>query len=289
MNRVLIAGCGDIGGRVADALLARGDQVRALVRSDRRAGALAARGVEVVRADLDAPDPDLRIAGADTVICLVPPPAAGTHDPRVEALLHLLEPAPPARFVYISTSGVYGDCGGAWVDEDRPPAPRTARARRRYAAERALGRWCGRRGVAAVILRVPGIYGPGRLPVERIRRGLPLLRPEDSPFSNRIHAVDLAAACLAAIERGRPGRVYNAADGHPSTLTDYFFRVADLLGMPRPPVVPRAEADRAIGAAMRSYLEESRRLDNRRLREELGVELRYPDLEAGLPACIAVP
>lgn len=135
-----------------------------------------------------------------------------------------------------------------------------------------------------MILRVAGIYGPGRLPIERIGRGLPLVREAEAPFSNRIHIDDLVQACIAAMERGNDGEVYNVCDGSPTTMTDYFFQVADAVGLPRPPVIPIAEMDDQLSAGMRSYMSESRRLDNRKLREELGVKLAYPTLEAGLAA-----
>jgi nucleoside-diphosphate-sugar epimerase len=135
-----------------------------------------------------------------------------------------------------------------------------------------------------VILRVPGIYAHDRLPIRRLREGLPVLAEADSPFTNRIHADDLARVCIAAMKRGRPGAAYNVSDGHPTTMTDYFNRVADCLGLPRPPVVDRSTARQALSPSMLSFLEESKRLDNRRMREELGVELIYPDLVAGLAA-----
>ena len=191
----------------------------------------------------------------------------------------------PARLVYISTTGVYGDCGGAWVDEDRSVQPQADRARRRWDAEQTLAQWRDTAGAALVTLRVAGIYGPGRLPLEHIRSGLPLVRPEDAPWSNRIHAEDLVAACIAAMERGADGAVYNACDGNPSTMADYFYQVADAAGLPRPPVIPLAEAQGLLSAGMLSYMRESRRLSNRRLIEELGVSLRYPSLHEGLASC----
>ncbi len=287
MGSVLIVGCGDIGVRVARLHRARDERVRGLARSASALERVAAAGAEPVRADLDAPGA-LRglLAGAGLVYYLAPPPPRGTGDPRVDALVAAAADAPPERLVYISTSGVYGDRGGAWVTESDPIHPQTERARRRAAAEAALGGLGARAGTAVMILRVPGIYGPGRLPVERLRQGLPVLRDEDSPYTNRIHAHDLAAACLAAGERGRAGGIYNVSDGHPTTMTDYLCRVADLLGLPRPPAVDWEEAQRALSPSMLSFLRESRRLDNRRMRDGLGVRLRYPDLDAGLPACI---
>jgi nucleoside-diphosphate-sugar epimerase len=283
---VLIVGCGDIGGRVAALEQAEGASVAALARSEAAALRLAPLGVRPLPGDLDRPATLRGLPAAATVYYFAPPPAEGTGDPRIRALLAALDPASlPARLVYISTSGVYGDCGGAWVDEERPPNPQTGRARRRLDAETAVRAFGERTGVAWALLRVPGIYGPGRLPVERLRKGLPILCAAESPFSNRIHADDLAAVCVAAARRAPAGAVYNAADGHPTTMSDYFNRAADLLGLPRPPAVSLAEARQALTPAMLSFLEESKRLDNRRMLRELGIRLRYPTLEAGLAAC----
>jgi nucleoside-diphosphate-sugar epimerase len=288
MPEALIVGCGDIGRRVAALEQAEGRVVWGLVQSVRSAQSLAALGIHPLRVDLDDPSTLKDLRTADTrIYYFAPPPSSGVEDPRMEAFIASLDPAaPPEVVVLISTTGVYGDCAGAWVAEDWPSAPQADRAKRRLHAETTL-RACGQaRRVPVVILRVPGIYGPGRLPVARLRQGLPVLREEESPYSNRIHAEDLARACLAAAIRGRPDGIYNICDGHPSTMTDYFNRVADALGLPRPPAIGLAEARSRMSAGMLSYLEESRRLDNRRMREELGVLPRYPDLATGLAACI---
>lgn len=201
----------------------------------------------------------------------------------MRALLDALTPAHrPRRIVYISTTGVYGDCAGAWITEAHAARPRAERSLRRLDAEETLGAYGARAGVDTVVLRVPGIYGPGRLPIARIRAGEPVVREEEAPYTNRIHADDLARVCVAAMRRGRAGEVYNVSDGHPTTMTDYFFRVADALGLPRPPALPLALAQDRLGDGMRSYLAESRRIDNRKMLAELGVELLYPDLAAGL-------
>jgi nucleoside-diphosphate-sugar epimerase len=289
MSVVLIIGCGDVGRHVAAGARAAGESVTALARSAPGAARLSALGLGVVRGDLD---------DARTLVCLptlgarvyyfAPPPPSGTTDPRQRHFLAAIAPdALPARIVLISTSGVYGDCHGAWVTEARPPRPDADRARRRLDAEQALLNWGERQGVPVVILRVPGIYGPGRLPEKRLRAREPVLREEESPWSNRVHIDDLARACLAAAERGRAGAVYNISDGHPTTMTDYFNRVADALGLERPPQITLAQARSELSAGMQSYLSESKRLDNRRMREELGVEPRYPDLARGLAACMA--
>lgn len=287
MKPALIIGCGDVGQRVAALLAAAGRRVTGVVRSRESQQRLTQAGIAALMADLDEPS---GLRGLPTAAALLyyfaPPPDVGERDTRMEHLLASLDPAaPPSRIVYVSTTGVYGDCGGAWITERQPVNPRTARSRRRLAAESALRAWCEAFGVPVVILRVPAIYGPGRLPVERIRQRLPVVREEESPYTNRIHADDLARVCLAAGERDVAG-IYNVSDGHPTTMTHYFNRVADLLGLPRPPTVSMEEARRSFSPGLLSYLEESRRLDNRKMREELQVELLYPDLESGLPGCL---
>jgi len=278
---VLIVGCGYIGRRVAGLHGARAEAVTALVRSADSAKRLRAAGLAVLQADLDGTLPAIR---AREVYYLAPPPAQGDTDTRLRNFLAALA-GPPRRIVYISTSAVYGDCDGAWIDETQPVAPTTARGRRRLDAERQLTRWCSEHEAQWVILRVPGIYGPGKLPLARLQQGLPVLREADAPFTNRIHGDDLAMICVAAMRSGHHDTVYNVSDGHPGNMTDYFFRVADAAGLPRPPEVPRDEADQALSAGMLSFLADSRRMKNDRLLRELGVQLRYPDLAAGLKSC----
>jgi nucleoside-diphosphate-sugar epimerase len=287
-HEAFIVGCGYTGLRVAIAEGRRGRRVYALARSAEAVGRLRAAEVEPVTGDLDQPA-SLRAVDVTRriVYYFAPPPATGTTDQRIEIFLSsITSPALPERVVLISTTSIYGDCRGRWIDEDCPPNPQTERARRRLAAETTLQAWGRTTNVPVVILRVAGIYGPGRLPVERLQRGLPALREEESPWSNRIHIDDLVSACPTAADRGRPGGVYNVSDGNPSTMTDYFNRTADALGLPRPPQVPRKQAQRVMGAEMLSYLSESRRLDNTRMRHELGIILRYPTLETGLKASV---
>lgn len=286
MNAVFIVGCGDIGRRVAALCLAEGQVVTGLVRSAVSAAALAAVGIAPLQADLDDPTTLGRVnCAGQAVYYFAAPPAEGEIDPRMEHFLAgIAADRLPLRIVYISTTGVYGDCGGAWITEAQPVNPRTPRGKRRLSAENALRTWSAQTGVPVVILRVPGIYGPGRLPAERIRKGLPVLREEEAPYSNRIHADDLARICMAAMQRGTPGAVYNVADNQPTTMSHYFNRIADTLGLPRPPAVSMSEAREQLTAAMLSFIEESRRIDNRKMREELGVALLYPDLESGLAA-----
>ena len=284
---VLIIGCGDIGERVARLERSEGRAVAGLVRSEKSARRLRAAGIQPITVDLDAPASLNNLPVKDAVVYyFAPPPDEGVTDPRMETFVSVMTPSNlPQRMVLISTTGVYGDCHGEWVTEDRPPNPQADRARRRLAAEITLRRWCEASGVPIVILRVPGIYGPGYLPEERLRSGEPVLREDESPFSNRIHADDLARICIAAARHVHPGLLYNVSDGHPTTMTDFFFRVADAFGIPRPLAITREEARHRLGPGMLSYLAESKRIDNRRMREELGVELMYPDLASGLPSC----
>ena len=219
-----------------------------------------------------------------TVYYLAPPPPEGHSDPRMTHFLGVCTERLPARIVYLSTSGVYGDCQGEWVDESRRAAPVTPRAKRRWDAERQLDAWSQRTRVPVVVLRVGGIYGPGRLPIERIARGVTVLCPDEAPYSNRIHADDLARVCIAAAERGRAGEVYNVADGHPTTMTDYFFQVADIAGLPRPACVGMNRAREELSPGMLSFVNESRRLQTAKLKRELRIELHYPSLKEGLQA-----
>lgn len=287
MKKIFIVGCGYIGRRVAKLERAEGSRLAAMARSDSSAKALKDEGIEVVMGDLDAPASMKDIPLANHVLYyFAPPPPEGLVDSRMEGFLSYLNLSSlPERVVLISTTGVYGNCKGEWVTEERPAAPEADRANRRLSAETILSRWGKANSVPVIILRVPGIYGPGKLPEKRLRKGIPVLSEEDSPFSNRIHADDLARACLAAARKGKGGSIYNISDGHPTTMTDYFYEVADHLGIPRPPAISLEEARRELSEGMLSYLAESKRLDNRKMREELGVEPLYPTLESGLPSC----
>ncbi len=284
MQKILIVGCGDIGCRVAHLAQGAGTPVSATYRLPEQAAALEKLGIRPVAADLDQPGPiaGLPTRGA-TVFYFVPPPGGGDVDTRVRVFCGSVEPGDePKKIIYISTSGVYGDAGDEWVTEETPVAPQTARARRRLDAEELLRAWGKARGVAVLILRVTGIYGPGRFPLERIRAGHPVLREAEAPYTNRIHADDLARVCLAAAEKGMNGDIFNVSDGHPGTMTEYFNAVADAFGLPHPPQIGMAEARQIMTPLMLSYLGESRRLDNRRMREKLGLQLRYPTLAEGL-------
>ncbi|HSH06326.1 MAG TPA: NAD-dependent epimerase/dehydratase family protein [Burkholderiales bacterium] len=275
MKRLLIAGFGDVARRLAPRLPAA-VELRTL---GRRLGT-----------DLDRPETlEAAIGWADSVLHAAPPPAEGETDPRTANLLAVMEKARilPTRFVYISTSGVYGDCGGARVDETRAPRPQTPRAKRRLDAERQLAAWCEAQRVRLVVLRAPGIYAAERLPLDRLRAGTPLLREEDDVYTNHIHADDLAACALRALEDDAPAGVYNASDDSDLKMGEWFDFLADRAGLPRPPRIARSEAAGRISPALLSFMSESRRLDNRRLKTVLGARLRYPTVREGVPADLA--
>lgn len=287
MEQVFIVGCGYVGKRIAALCRERGDAVAALCRKEESCRELAGLGITPVPGDLDHPR-TLRLPTAGGVVFYcAPPPGGGITEPRVQAFCDSIAPgSEPARLVYLSTTGVYGDCGGGIVTEETPVNPETTRAKRRIHAERTLTAWGEERGVAVVILRVPGIYGPGRLPIPQLQGGQPVLLSEEAPYSNRIHVDDLAAVCLAAVERGGAGELFNVGDGQCGTMTDYFNAVADAAGLPRPPQVTMDEARRVMHPLMLSYFSESRRVDVEKMRRVLGVALRYPTLEEGLRASL---
>lgn len=282
---VLIMGCGYIGRRVARLLRADNYRVTGCVRSDASAAELKKSGFSVIQADLDADISAAPFNGFDGIFYFAPPPRDGDIDTRMENFLGMLDARGLQRFVYISTSAVYGDCKGAWITEAQATGPTTGRGVRRLDAERRLVAWCELHGVQWTVLRVPGIYGPGKLPLARLEKGLPVLREADAPYTNRIHGDDLAAICVAAMQSAASNTVFNVSDGHPGNMTDYFFRVADAAGLPRPPVVTRTEANRVLSSGMLSFLADSRRIRNDKMLQELGITLQYPDLATGLAAC----
>ncbi len=278
--RLLIVGCGDVGMRLLP-LLAGRFRVFALTSQPERCAELRAAGAVPVVADLDRPASLARLRSlAPWVLHLAPPQPDGDQDRRTRRLVAALGDV--SRIVYVSTSGVYGDCGGALVKESRPVAPRNARARRRVDAERILRAWALASGATLSILRVPGIYAADRLPLRRLEQGTPALRFEDNVYTNHIHADDLARIVMLALNRGRSGRIYHAVDGTRLKMADYFDAVADRFGLPRAPRLPRAELAQVVSPLLLSYMSESRQLDNTRLTRELRVRLQYPDVATAL-------
>lgn len=287
-----IVGCGDIGQRVAVKCQQQGAasfaNAEGLVHSAASAARLEQAGISARQIDLDNPQSlypttDLKPDGRP-VYYFAPPPPEGREDSRLQGWLAALGEAKPTKIVLISTTGVYGDAGGGWLSEQNPVSPQADRAWRRLDAETQLRVWGRKNKVPVVVLRVPGIYGPGKLPRARLEKGLPVLREAEAGYSNRIHADDLASICIAAMQHGRADEIYNVSDGTPGTMTDYFNQVADHLGLPRPPQISLAEAETQLSEGMLAYLKESRRIDNTKMLRELKVVLRYPSLQSGLNA-----
>ncbi len=297
---IFIIGCGDIGRRVAAVWLQRGTTVTAVQRRTSQTTISSHKGPHknpnksshnspksVVNLALDFDDPQsvaaLNINNA-IVYYFVPPPKNGVIDSRISHFLSKVQTQTPKRLVYISTSGVYGDCNGRWITEDEPPKPTSDRSHRRLNAENQLQSYCRNVGADFVVLRVSGIYGVNRLPVERIKQSRPIVKDHAS-FTNRIHEDDLARICVAAGEIDRPAGIFNVSDGMPGTMAQYFTETAKALNLQLPPEISWQEAQKVISPEMLSYLSESRRIDNKKMLQQLGVELLYPDLATGLKAC----
>ena len=289
-ERVLIVGCGDVGMRVARFLQGR-VRLIALTSSAERVATLRQEGITPLQGNLDQPRSLARLAGIATrVVHLAPPKsddqAQWWRDLRTVALLRALRSrTPPASLVYGSTSGVYGDCHGERVDETRSVQPGTPRAQRRVDAESAVRHFGRAAHVRANILRIPGIYAPDRqggTPRDRLLKGTPVLEHADDVYTNHIHADDLARAVAAAMWRGRPQRIYNVSDDSALKMGEYFDLAADLYGLPRPRRIARSTAKDELPLMLLSFMGESRRLDNRRLKTELRLPLRYPTVSEGL-------
>ena len=286
MQKLLIVGCGDVARRTLPRLLGH-YRVFALLRDRTQFAFWREHGARPLLADLDRAQSLTRITGlADIVLHFAPPPERGTQDTRTRYLLAALARGKslPQRLVYISTSGVYGDCAGARIDETRPLRPATARAVRRVDAEGQLRRFGARHGVRVSILRAPGIYAGERLPVERLKRGVKALVDADDVFTNHIHADDLAMLTCAALRFGRANRCYNATDDSELKMGEYFDLVADRFSLPRAPRIARSAAALEMSPLQLSFMSESRRLDNRRIKQELRAHLRYPQVADGVDA-----
>ena len=284
--RLLVLGCGDVGMRLLPLVRAR-FRVYAVTSNPERCAELRAAGAIPVIADLDQPATLRRLRGlAQHVVHLAPPQSEGTLDRRTRHLAAILPDG--ARMVYVSTTGVYGDCGGALIDETRTVNPHNARARRRVDAERVLRAWAMRAGASVAIVRVPGIYARDRLPLKRLAQGTPALLAEDDVYTNHIHADDLACIVALALYRGLPGRIYHAVDDTQLKMGDYFDTVADAFGMARPPRVARVQLAASVSPMLLSFMSESRRISNSRIKDELGMRLAYPEVAAALAAMALV-
>jgi nucleoside-diphosphate-sugar epimerase len=288
MQKIFIAGCGYIGERIARLCREAGADVTCMVRSAEHGTRLESAGFTTVVSALDdpaaLPAPDLT---GRIVFYLVPPPGGGITDSRARNFIaQIPESGKPAKIVYMSATSVYSGTGGDAVTEESPTVPESAMGKRRLDAEAAFLEYGASGNVPIVILRVSGIYGPGRLPLMQISQGQPLLNEDESGPSNRIHADDLARVCIAAAERGMAGEIFNISDGQPSSMTSYFNACADALGLPRQPQVTMDEARQVMSPLMFSYVSQSRIIDNSRMLERLHVKLRYATLSEGLAASI---
>lgn len=292
-NHILIIGCGDIGERVAKIWQNNGKTVYGAVRRKEQRDRLEQLNIIPCPIDLDNLSSLKNLPSKNALLYyFAPPPAMGQQDTRMENFLKNLdaENAPgshkPRQIIYISTSGVYGDQQGQLINEQTPVKPQVDRAKRRYHAEQQLHQWSAGSNIPVTILRVGGIYGPGRLPLQRLKDQIPMLFENLSPQTNRIHADDLAQICIAAATTKAHGQIYNVSDGTNSNMTEYFNTIADFCGLPRPPLVDWPEAEKTISKGMLSYLKESRRMDNTKLINELNIKLLYPTLKEGLKSCV---
>lgn len=275
----LIIGCGATGLRVAARAVAAGEYVVGVVRSFESAPRVRAVGARALCVDFDHEQPAL--PSCQRLIYSLPPPRQGSEDTRLSRVLACL-PAKPEYIVYLGTSGVYGDCQGAWVDETRPPAPDTERPQRRLSAEKQMRQWASQ----AVLLRIAGIYGPGRLGAERVMAGYPILAETDSGWSNRIHIDDLANIVWLLAQCQPRHRLYNVSDGYPVKQAWLAKALADGLGVAMPPSISWDEARRQFSSIRLSFLSASRRLSNRRLLTDMGYQLLYHDYRQGIAASL---
>jgi len=282
-NKIWIIGCGDIGRRVAK--LHQGEKISAVVQSAISVLACEKQGINAYPMDFDQPvtlfENMLAEKISSNIYYFMPPPSKGREDTRLKYFLEEIGNR-SKRIVLISTTGVYGDSKGAWIDENTPVNPKADRAHRRLSAEKQLKNWSKQTGGEYMILRVPGIYAQDRLPLARLKKGLPIVKKEEAGWTNRIHADDLAQACKSAMQCACSNEIINICDGNPSTMSDYFNQIADFANLPRPPQISMKEAEKTLSIGMLSYLKESRRIANNKMLKLLKIKLQYPDLKSFL-------
>ena len=290
MSDYLIIGCGDIGFRVARELIQQKHQVQATIHFEEGTKVPQSAGIKTIIANFDYQEdvPELPLRGKN-LFYFMSPQGGGSSDYRMLNFCRKLSADNyPAKIVYISTSGVYGDCGDDLVTEETPLNPMTSRAKRRVSAENQLREQADKFSFELVILRVTGIYGPGRLPISQLQKGHEVLIADDAPRTNRIHSLDLVQICLAAMEKGVDGDIFNVCDGEESSMSQYFMAVAEMCNLPQPKQLSWVEAEKVINPLTFSFLKESRRMSNQKMVEKLAVKLQYPTLEKGLRASQSV-
>ena len=282
----IIIGCGFLGRHLATKLQEQHLSPTCVVQSQSSHQNLVKQNLHAVICDLDYPlsnCSELDLTGKQ-IYYFAPPSNIDNDDHRIDNFLDRCKTNPPGKIVYISTSGVYGDCQGNWVTEESPLAPISTRAKRRVYAEKSLIKYCYRHDCDYIILRVGGIYGPGRLPIDRLKN-ITVICPKEAPHSNRIHVVDLASVCFSAMSNNIQNEVINVSDGHSTSMSDYYYKIADFAGLPRPPCVPMSEAQNKLSAGMLSFINESRRLSTKKMSRLLDIEFQFPTLEIGLDDC----
>jgi len=289
LRKINIIGCGYIGKKIAHGIPGKAGELRCFINTESSKEKLESSGVLAYQFDLDKQglalsQEQVQCFSDSRIAYLVAPPRKGLVDTRMSHFINVLESLelPPESLLLISTTGVYGDCKGEWIDESHELNPQAERAIRRVSAEEQLRAYAEKYTVPFTVFRVPGIYAADKLPVKRISSGEPVVRAEDSGFTNRIHADDLAAFCIEALVSDVASGFYNCCDGHPSTMNDYFMKVADALGIERPAEISLQKAKAELSSGMLSYLAESKRISNKKLLDRFKTQLKYPDLQAGL-------
>ena len=287
----VIIGCGDVGRRIALQLIESNearDSILGLVQTANSLNACGALGIECMLFDLDevldGQGDHAQLLNQVRCYYLVPPQKIGFEDERSRALLTWFteNKIQPSKVVLVSTTGVYGDCDGEWVSEKTPTNPQTERGKRRLSSERQWTNFSEAESIPITILRVPGIYAHSRIPVKRIEQGIPVVTANECGFTNRIHADDLAAIAIKAMQDNVNLGIFNATDGTPGKISEYLQTVAEVLGKPPLPEISMMQAQGQLSSGMLSYLGESRRISNTRILKELKVTLRYPDFRQGL-------
>lgn len=284
---IVIFGCGDVGRRIAQQLIegsSAASDITAYTRSQSSADLALDLGLSSLKVDLDSALCEFVTCRGAGLYYTVAPQKHGEQDLRTRALLDQFarDETKPSKVVVISTTGVYGDYEGEWVTEESKTQPVTARGKRRLDSEQQWLAWGAKFLVPITILRVPGIYSYSRLPRERLLKRTPVVRSEECGFSNRIHADDLAAVCIAAMERGQAGQVYNATDGTPGKISEYLQLAAKALNLEPLPEITMQQAQTELSSGMLSYLSESRKISNQKMLNKLGVALRYPGVTEGI-------
>lgn len=280
MQRWLIIGSGDVAQRMV-AQMRRPQQLFCLCRDADSATRWRDLGAIPLRGDLDQPATLKRLAGLATVVFhFAPPPVIGWKDTRTRHLIAALSQGKslPQCLIYISTTGVYGDCQGQQIDEVRPVRPQTDRAKRRVDAEQVLQRFGRETGCRIVRLRAPGIYAADRLPLERLRQNMAVPIESQDPWTNHIHALDLAQAAWLAQWKGRNQRVYNVVDDTRMTLGDFYTVLARHFGFQIPSRCPLEAIRSQVGEMSWSFMRESRQIENQRIKREFSLAWYYPSV-----------